>query len=80
MNAIAVILYNLAVLAGTSYLVLNYDWSAWWFLFALCVLMGMEKTKCQCQCKYEPPKKDEKRIILDESIRQNHNLYKDLKD
>jgi hypothetical protein len=66
MNAIVMVLYNLTVLAGTSYLVINYDWSAWWFLFALCVLMGntRENKNCQCQCKYEPPKKDEKKIIV----------------
>ena len=37
-------LYNLCLLAGTSYLVIEYDWSAWWFLLTV-LAMGMYKHK-----------------------------------
>jgi hypothetical protein len=67
MNVIAVVLYNLAVLAGTIYVIITYGWSQWWLLLALFACMGCEKVKCKCECKYEPPKKDEKRIIVNET-------------
>ena len=37
-NSITVLiiaLYNLSLFAGTAYLVIEYDWSAWWFLLTL---------------------------------------------
>ncbi len=47
MNIIAVALYNLAVLSGTIYVIINYNWSAWWLLLALFACMGCEKVKCK---------------------------------
>jgi len=40
MNTLFVVIYNLAILAGTVFLIVEYDWSAWWMLFALCLLGG----------------------------------------
>jgi hypothetical protein len=37
---IAMLAFDLAVMAGTAYLVANRDWSVWWFLFALLVCAG----------------------------------------
>jgi hypothetical protein len=28
-------LYNFAILAGTVFLIVFYDWSAWWFLLTI---------------------------------------------
>jgi hypothetical protein len=39
MNLLLVIFYNLTILAGTALLVAEYEWSPWWFLFALVVMM-----------------------------------------
>jgi hypothetical protein len=39
-----VLCYNLAILAGTTYLVQFYDWSPWWFLLTVCCLLSF-KTK-----------------------------------
>jgi hypothetical protein len=42
-NSITVLiiaLYNLSLFAGTAYLIIEYDWSAWWFLLTVLV-MGM---------------------------------------
>lgn len=38
--AIAVLLYNLAVMAGCAYLVAAHGWSAWWFVLAYLCLAG----------------------------------------
>lgn len=38
MTNVVVCIYNLAVLAGTAWLV-HHGWSGWWFLFALLCLM-----------------------------------------
>jgi hypothetical protein len=43
MTIIAVLIYNLCVLAGTAYLVALHDWSPWWFLFALMILLQWER-------------------------------------
>ena len=37
---IAMLAFDLAVMAGTAYLVAERDWSAWWFLFAMFVCCG----------------------------------------
>ena len=39
-TVLIIALYNLALFAGTAYLIIEYDWSAWWFLFTVLV-MGM---------------------------------------
>ena len=33
-----VALYNVGLLAGTAYLIIEYDWSAWWFLLTIAIL------------------------------------------
>lgn len=33
-----VLTYNLILIVGTTYLVVTYNWSAWTFLFTLCLL------------------------------------------
>ena len=37
--------YNLLILAGTAYLVVNDDWSSWWFAFSLLLLIGVSNGK-----------------------------------
>ena len=44
MSMLFLMLYNLAILAGTVYLIVEYDWSAWWMLFAVC-LLGVSGSK-----------------------------------
>ena len=39
-TVLIIALYNLALFAGTAYLIIEYDWSAWWFLLTVLV-MGM---------------------------------------
>ena len=44
--AIALVLvYNITILGGTVYLVAERDWSPWWFL--LSVLLMLSKTKVE---------------------------------
>ena len=43
-TVLIIALYNLALFAGTAYLIIEYDWSAWWFLLTVLV-MGMYKHK-----------------------------------
>lgn len=42
MNKVLVLLvlctYNLALVAGTAWLVVEYQWSAWWFALTLCLI------------------------------------------
>lgn len=42
-----VLVYNLAIIAGTTYLIVFYDWSMWWYLFAILIMrdvrMGKDK-------------------------------------
>lgn len=40
--AVLIILYNLTILAGTAYLVQVYNWSGWWFAFAILILMSID--------------------------------------
>jgi hypothetical protein len=37
---LAMLAFDLVVMGGTAYLVAEYEWSAWWFLFALLVCCG----------------------------------------
>ena len=39
-----VVLYNLIILAGTTFLIVHYDWSMWCYLLAMC-FMGNVKTE-----------------------------------
>jgi hypothetical protein len=34
--------YNITLLAGTAYLIVQYDWSTWWFLLTV-LLLGSDK-------------------------------------
>jgi len=43
-TVLIIALYNLALFAGTAYLIIEYDWSTWWFLLTVLV-MGMYKHK-----------------------------------
>jgi hypothetical protein len=38
MRLLILVIYNLAILAGTVFLIVEYDWSAWWMLLAVCLL------------------------------------------
>jgi len=42
MTNIAVLIYNLCIVAGTAYLVALHDWSGWWFLLTIMLLMRVE--------------------------------------
>ena len=33
--------YNLLLLAGTSYLIIEYQWSPWWFLLTVLLLANV---------------------------------------
>lgn len=37
-NIIAVMIYNLILVAGTAYLVALYDWSPWWFVLTIALM------------------------------------------
>jgi len=39
---IAIALYNLTIVAGTAYLVAVHDWSGWWFLLTILLMMSLE--------------------------------------
>lgn len=34
------ILFDLIVIVGTAYLIVNFDWSAWWMLVAVIICTG----------------------------------------
>jgi hypothetical protein len=38
MKILFIVLYNLSILSGTVYLIIEYDWNAWWMLLAVCLL------------------------------------------
>ena len=38
MNTLYIVIYNLTILAGTVFLIVEYDWNVWWMLLALCLL------------------------------------------
>ena len=44
MSILYLLIYNLAILSGTVFLIVEYDWSAWWMLLAVC-LLGMSRSK-----------------------------------
>jgi len=37
-TVLIIALYNLSLFAGTAYLIIEYDWSAWWFLLTIAIL------------------------------------------
>jgi len=39
-NILLVAIYNLTLIAGTVYVVQFWGWSAWWFLFTVCLLVS----------------------------------------
>ena len=39
---IGVLLYNFAIVAGTTYVVINYNWSMWTYLLAILFMLGVE--------------------------------------
>ena len=39
---IGVLLYNLVILAGTTYVVINYNWSMWTYLLAILFMMSVK--------------------------------------
>lgn len=41
----SVILYNLIIVAGTTFLVVNYEWSMWCYLLALCFMSNVKTGK-----------------------------------
>lgn len=43
--ALLVLLYNFALVAGTVYLIVFYDWSPWWFLLTVLLLVNSERKK-----------------------------------
>lgn len=45
MTALSVCAYNLAVIAGTAWLVWH-GWSPWWFLVAVIVLASSKEVDC----------------------------------
>ena len=38
MSTLCIVVYNLTILAGTVFLIVEYNWSAWWMLGAVCLL------------------------------------------
>ena len=47
MNVVAILIYNLLILAGVSYLVAVLDWSVWTYLFAMFFALDYEGVKGQ---------------------------------
>lgn len=45
MIGVAIVLYNLILVAGTAYLVAIHDWSGWWFLLTALFLMQYKNNK-----------------------------------
>ena len=42
---IGLLLYNFAILAGTTYVVINYNWSMWTYLLAILFMLSEEDKK-----------------------------------
>jgi hypothetical protein len=40
-----VLCYNLTIVAGTAYVVQFYDWSPWWFLLAVMMMLNFKSKK-----------------------------------
>lgn len=39
------LLYNFAIVAGTVFLIVFYDWSPWWFILTALLLVTIERKK-----------------------------------
>ena len=61
MKYVAVLIYVLILLIGTTYMVQIYNWSMWTYLLAMCFIPSIKPDKCDCECKKEP----KSRIIID---------------
>jgi hypothetical protein len=44
-TVLIIALYNLCLFAGTAYLVIEYDWSAWWFLLTVGIMSMYRSSK-----------------------------------
>jgi hypothetical protein len=42
---LAIILYNLTLIVGTTYVVIEYNWSMWTYLLTLTLMLGLKTTK-----------------------------------
>lgn len=42
---LAVILYNLTLIVGTTYVVIEYNWSMWTYLLTICFMLSMKNIK-----------------------------------
>ena len=49
----AIMVYNIAILAGTAYLVQVYDWNPWWFLLTVGLMLSTKRVedKDEPSCK-----------------------------
>jgi hypothetical protein len=39
--SIAILIYNFMIVAGTAWLVAVHDWSGWWFLLTVAIMMHL---------------------------------------
>lgn len=42
---LAIILYNLTLIVGTTYVVIEYNWSMWTYLLTFVLMLGLKTTK-----------------------------------
>lgn len=42
---IAVLLYNIVLIVGTTYVVVQYNWSMWTYLLTLCFMLSFKDKK-----------------------------------
>jgi|LakMenE18May11ns_1017448.scaffolds.fasta_scaffold7616939_1 hypothetical protein len=42
---VVVVLYNLAIVAGTTFLIVHYDWSMWCYLLTFCFMSNVKTGK-----------------------------------
>jgi hypothetical protein len=40
---VAVLCYNITIVAGTVYMIQFYDWNPWWFLLALMLMKDIKR-------------------------------------
>lgn len=45
LSTVAVLLYDFALVAGTTYVVITYDWSMWTYLLTLCFFLTTRTRK-----------------------------------
>ena len=45
LSNVAILLYDFALVAGTTYVVIVYDWSMWTYLLTLCFFMTKRTRK-----------------------------------